>query len=125
MAEVRASTPNWFGSRPDRILVGEVRDGAAYDLLQAFNTGHAGSISTLHASSATHALNRLARLALQADTGLPFASIQSEIGDAIHYVAHIERRGSRREVPELMRVTGFSPDTGNWQVIPLSGAPCK
>jgi pilus assembly protein CpaF len=55
--------------RPDRILVGEVRDGAAYDLLQALNTGHAGSISTLHASSAEHALNRLARLALQADTG--------------------------------------------------------
>jgi pilus assembly protein CpaF len=107
--------------RPDRIVVGEVRDGAAYDLLQALNTGHAGSISTLHASSATHALNRLARLALQADTGLPFASIQSEIGDAIQYVAHIERRGSRREVTELIRVTGFHVDRGIWQLKPISG----
>jgi pilus assembly protein CpaF len=108
--------------RPDRIIVGEVRDGAAYDLLQALNTGHAGSVSTLHASSAGHALNRLARLALQADTGLPFASIQSEIGDAIHYVAYIERRGSRRELAELIRVTGFHSDNGTWQLIPLSGA---
>ncbi|MGI9070865.1 MAG: CpaF family protein [Bryobacteraceae bacterium] len=108
--------------RPDRIIVGEVRDGAAYDLLQALNTGHAGSISTLHASSALHALNRLARLALQADTGLPFSSIQSEIGDAIQYVVHIERRGARRELTELIRVTGFHPDTGRWQFVPLGGA---
>jgi pilus assembly protein CpaF len=108
--------------RPDRILVGEVRDGAAYDLLQALNTGHAGSISTLHASSAGHALNRLARLALQADTGLPFNSIQSEIGDAIQYVAHVERRGFRREVTELIRVTGFHSDNGTWQLKPICGA---
>lgn len=112
--------------RPDRIIVGEVRDGAAYDLLQALNTGHAGSISTLHASSATNALNRLARLALQADTGLPFGSIQSEIGDAIHYVAHIERRGSRREVTELIRVTGFHSDSETWQFVSVSGdTTCK
>jgi pilus assembly protein CpaF len=112
--------------RPDRIIVGEVRDGAAYDLLQALNTGHAGSISTLHASSATHALNRLARLALQADTGLPFASIQSEIGDAIHYVAHMERRGSRRQITELIRISGFHSESGSWQLTPISEAPiCK
>ena len=112
--------------RPDRIIVGEVRDGAAYDLLQALNTGHAGSISTLHASSAAHALNRLARLALQADTGLPFASIQSEIGDAIQYVAHMERRGSRRQIIELIRITGFHAESGSWQCIPVSVAPvCK
>ena len=112
--------------RPDRIVVGEVRDGAAYDLLQALNTGHAGSISTLHASSAAHALNRLARLALQADTGLPFASIQSEIGDAIQYVAHMERRGSRRQIIELIRITGFHSESGSWQLTPVSGDPiCK
>jgi pilus assembly protein CpaF len=112
--------------RPDRILVGEVRDGAAYDLLQALNTGHAGSISTLHASSATHALNRLMRLALQADTGLPFGSIQSEIGDAIQYVAHMERRGARREVTELIRVTGFHSECGSWQFKSVSGdGVCK
>jgi pilus assembly protein CpaF len=106
--------------RPDRIVVGEVRDGAAYDLLQALNTGHAGSISTLHANSAAHALNRLARLALQADTGLPFDSIQSEIGDAIHYVAHIERRGSGRRITEFIRVAGFQSNSSDWQFVPVS-----
>ena len=106
--------------RPDRIVVGEVRDGAAYDLLQALNTGHAGSISTLHASSAAHALNRLARLALQADTGLPFSSIQNEIADAIHYVAHIERSGSRRELIELLRTGGFHSGEGNSQIVSFS-----
>jgi pilus assembly protein CpaF len=79
-------------------------------LLQALNTGHVGSLSTLHASSAVHALNRLARLALQADTGLPFGSIQSEIADAIQHVAHVERGGSGRRVTELIRVTGFGSD---------------
>ena len=107
--------------RSDFVRFGEVRDGAAYDLLQALNTGHAGSISTLHASSATHALNRLARLALQADTGLPFASIQSEIGDAIQYVAHMERRGPRRQIIELIRITGFHSESGSWQLVPISG----
>lgn len=106
--------------RPDRIIVGEVRDGAAYDLLQALNTGHAGSLSTLHASSAVHGLNRLARLALQADTGLPFGCLQSEIADAIQHVAHIERRGSRRELTELIRVTGFCSEGGTWHVAPAS-----
>jgi pilus assembly protein CpaF len=109
--------------RPDRIIVGEVRDGAAYDLLQTLNTGHAGSLSTLHANSAIHALNRLARLALQADTGLPFGSIQSEIADAIQHVAYIERRGSRRELTELIRITGFCLDSGAWQVVRSPSAP--
>lgn len=108
--------------RPDRIIVGEVRDGAAYDLLQALNTGHAGSISTLHGSSTAHGLNRLARLALQANTGLPFASIQSEIGDAIQYVVHIERRGVQRQITEVIRVRGFHAESGTWQFTPISGA---
>jgi pilus assembly protein CpaF len=99
--------------RPDRLVVGEVRDGAAYDLLQALNTGQLGSLSTVHASSAQNSLNRLARLALQADVGLPFAAIQSEIGDEIHFVVHVERDGGRRRVTELLQVNGFSD--GNWQ----------
>ena len=93
--------------RPDRLIVGEVRDGAAYDLLQTLNTGQRGAISTLHASSAKNTLNRLAWLALQADVGLPFAAIQSAIGDEIHYVAHVERVGGSRRVTELLRVVGF------------------
>jgi pilus assembly protein CpaF len=100
--------------RPDRLIVGEVRDGAAYDLLQALNTGQLGSLSTLHASSAQNALNRLARLALQADVALPFAAIQNEIGDVIHYVVHVARQGGLRRVVELLQVDGFLD--GRWQI---------
>jgi pilus assembly protein CpaF len=99
--------------RPDRLIVGEVRDGAAYDLLQALNTGQLGSLSTLHASSARNALSRLARLALQAEVGLPFVAVQSEIGDAIHYVVHVARDGGRRRVIELIRISGFVD--GQWR----------
>jgi pilus assembly protein CpaF len=99
--------------RPDRLIVGEVRDGAAYDLLQALNTGQLGSLSTLHASSAQNALSRLARLALQAEVGLPFVAVQSEIGDAIQYVVHVAREGGRRRVIELIRVNGCVD--GQWQ----------
>jgi pilus assembly protein CpaF len=99
--------------RPDRLIVGEVRDGAAYDLLQALNTGQLGSLSTLHASSAQNALSRLTRLALQAEVGLPFAAVQSEIGDAIHYVVHVAREGGRRRVTELIRINGFVD--GHWR----------
>jgi pilus assembly protein CpaF len=99
--------------RPDRLIVGEVRDGAAYDLLQALNTGQLGSLSTLHASSALNALNRLARLALQANVGLPFDAIQSEVGDEIHYVAHVEREAGQRRITELLQVDGFAD--GQWR----------
>jgi pilus assembly protein CpaF len=100
--------------RPDRLIVGEVRDGAAYDLLQALNTGQLGSLSTVHASSAQNALNRLARLALQANVGLPFQALQNEIGDEIHYVVHIEREGGRRRVSQLLQLQGFV--NGYWRI---------
>src|SRR5262249_2053854 len=66
--------------RPDRIIVGEVRGGEAYDLLQALNTGHAGTLSTIHANSAPQALNRLASCVLQAGIELPYDAIRHQIG---------------------------------------------
>jgi pilus assembly protein CpaF len=96
--------------RPDRLIIGEVRGGEAFDLLDALNTGHAGSISTLHANSAVQALSRLASLALRADVDLPYRAIQSEIGDLINFVVHIERRDARRFVSEVLRVAGYNPD---------------
>ena len=82
--------------RPDRLIIGEVRGGEAFDLLDALNTGHAGSISTVHANSALQALSRLATLTLRADVDLPYRAIQGEIGDLIDLVIHIERRDGRR-----------------------------
>ena len=95
--------------RPDRILVGEVRGAEAFDLLQALNTGHLGSLSTLHANSAEQALTRFAHCVLTANVGLPHASIREAIALAIHLVAHIAREGGRRRVTQLVAVRGYSP----------------
>ena len=79
--------------RPDRILLGEVRGPEAFDLLQALNTGHLGSLSTIHANSAEQALTRLAHCVLTANVGLPHRSTREAIALAIHLVVHISRNG--------------------------------
>lgn len=96
--------------RPDRLLLGEVRGGEAYDLLQALNTGHAGSLSTIHASSAHQALARLASCVLQSGVELPYAAIRHQIADHLRWVVHLERRAGVRQVREVTRVDGYQPE---------------
>jgi pilus assembly protein CpaF len=93
--------------RPDRILVGEVRGAEAFDLLQALNTGHHGSLSTIHANSAEQALTRLAHCVLTANVGLPHASIREAIALAIHVVVHVARVDGQRRVTEMVMVKGY------------------
>jgi pilus assembly protein CpaF len=95
--------------RPDRIIMGEIRDECGYDLLQAMNTGHGGTLSTLHADSALDALDRLADMALSARTNLDQGFVRSQTGKAVDFVLHCERdaRG-RRRVRELITVSGYS-----------------
>lgn len=93
--------------RPDRILVGEVRGAEAFDLLQALNTGHMGSLSTIHANSAEQALTRLAHCVLMANVGLPHASIREAIALAIHMVVHLERVDNERRVTQVAHVRGY------------------
>ena len=93
--------------RPDRILVGEVRGPEAFDLLQALNTGHMGSLSTIHANSAEQALTRLAHCVLTANVGLPHRSVREAIALAIHLIVHIARVESRRVVSEVARIRGY------------------
>ena len=95
--------------RPDRIIMGEIRDECGYDLLQAMNTGHGGTLSTLHADSAIDALDRLADMALSARTNLDQTFVRSQTGKAVDFVLHCERdpRG-RRRVRELITVSGYS-----------------
>jgi len=93
--------------RPDRIIVGEVRGAEAFDLLQALNTGHLGSLSTIHANSADQALTRLAHCVLTANVGLPHRSIREAIALAIHLVVHIARVSGGRCVTEVVSVRGF------------------
>jgi pilus assembly protein CpaF len=93
--------------RPDRILVGEVRGAEAFDLLQALNTGHLGSLTTIHANSAEQALTRLAHCVLTANVGLPHRSIREAIALAIHLVVHIARVHGRRRVAEVVGVKEY------------------
>jgi pilus assembly protein CpaF len=95
--------------RPDRILVGEVRGGEAFDLLQALNTGHLGSLTTIHANSAEQAFTRLAHCVLTANVGLPHRSIREAIALAIHLVVHVARVGNQRRVTEVATVRGYDP----------------
>ena len=95
--------------RPDRIIMGEIRDECGYDLLQAMNTGHGGTLSTIHAKSAWDALNRLSDLALSARPNLNHSFIRSETAEAIDFVLYCERdHDGRRRVRELITVNGYS-----------------
>ena len=95
--------------RPDRIIMGEIRDECGYDLLQAMNTGHGGTLSTLHADSALDALDRLADMALSARTNLDQAFVRSQTGKAVDFVLHCERdTKGRRRVRELITVARYN-----------------
>jgi pilus assembly protein CpaF len=102
--------------RPDRILVGEVRGAEAFDLLQALNTGHLGSLSTIHANSADQALTRLAHCVLTANVGLPHRSVREAIALAIHLVVHIARVNGRRRVTEITAIRGYDVGTDRFQL---------
>jgi pilus assembly protein CpaF len=93
--------------RPDRIILGEVRGGEAFDLLQALNTGHSGTLSTIHANSAEQSVTRFISCVLQSGIELPYRAIRSNIGDAVQLLLHIERRSGRRYVAQLLRLIGY------------------
>jgi pilus assembly protein CpaF len=101
---------------PHRIIVGEVRGSEAFDLLDAMNTGHTGSISTLHANSAEHALSRLASLAIRADSGIPHHALQCEVGDLMDYSVHVRLVDTRRFVAEVVEVHGFNSVSNRYDV---------
>lgn len=92
--------------RPNRIVIGEVREPeSAYELLQAMNTGHSGTLSTIHADSAEDALHRLSDLALAAHANLSGQFVRAQVAHTIHYVVHIERAGDgHRRVTECGQV---------------------
>ena len=98
--------------RPDRIIFGEIRDECANDLLQAMNTGHGGTLTTLHAKSAWDALSRLSNLALSARPNINHSFIRSETAEAIDFVLYCERSpAGKRRIREFIRVTGYDSTT--------------
>ena len=96
--------------RPDRILLGEVRGGEAFELLQLLNTGHSGTLSTIHANSAKQGLARFTSCVLQSGIELPYRAIKTNIGDSLNVVIHVERRPGRRFVSEVLEINGYNPD---------------
>ncbi len=94
--------------RPDRIIVGEVRGGEAFDLLQALNTGHSGTLSTIHANSAEQALARFSSCVVQSGVELPYQAVRYQIADAIDLVLHLGRSQGTRVVRQLLRITGYA-----------------
>ncbi len=107
---IRQLVRNALRMRPDRIVVGEVRGGEALDMLQALNTGHDGSLTTVHANSPADALRRVETLALMAGVGLPHTAVREQVTSAVDVVVHQARRGdgSRavESVTEVVRAAG-------------------
>jgi pilus assembly protein CpaF len=101
--------------RPDRIVIGEVRGGECFDLLQAMNTGHGGMLSTVHANSALETLSRLESLALLADVGLPLRALRAQVASAIHLVVCTARmRDGSRRVTAISEVLALD-DRGDYR----------
>ena len=104
--------------RPDRIIVGEVRGPEALDMLKAWNTGHPGGITTIHANSAISALHRIEQLCQEAVVSVP----RPQIADAIDLIVFIAGRGLARRVETIARVVGLDPD-GGYAVIDITPNP--
>ena len=105
--------------RPDHIVVGEVRGGEAADLLQALNTGHGGSLTTIHANNAESALSRLATCAMQGETDLPWEVTCRGVVDGISMVIHMTRREGKRYVEEALHVGDYDAAKRRWHYRPV------
>jgi pilus assembly protein CpaF len=107
---IRDLVRNALRMRPDRILVGEVRGAEALDMLQAMNTGHDGSLSTIHANSPRDALSRIETMVLMAGYDLPVRAIRQQVASALELIVHLERMsdGTRRvtAISEVLRMEG-------------------
>jgi pilus assembly protein CpaF len=96
--------------RPDRIILGEVRGMEARTLLDSLNTGHSGSLATIHANSAEKALHRFAALVMRNHAQTTFADTEAEIAEAVDFVVHVERQPGRRVIREVLAIRGFDRD---------------
>lgn len=105
--------------RPDRIILGEIRGGEAFDLLQLLNTGHSGTLSTVHASSASQGIARFTSCVLQSGIDLPYRAIKTNIGDSLDIVVQLERRPGQRFVSEVLEIKRYDPDADRYEFLPV------
>jgi len=102
--------------RPDRIILGEIRGGEAFDLLQLLNTGHSGTLSTVHASSAAQSLSRFTSCVLQSGVELPYRAIKNNIADSLNILIQLERRPGKRFVSEVLEIRGYNPNADQYDL---------
>ena len=108
LVTIRDLVRNSLRMRPDRIIVGEVRGAEAFDMLQAMNTGHEGSLTTLHANSPLDAMNRLETMVLMGEMNIPIRAIRDYIASAIDIIVHIDRlTDGRRKITSINEVVGL------------------
>src|SRR5512140_242017 len=108
---IRALVVNALRMRPDRIIVGEIRDEAALDMLQAMNTGHDGSMTTLHSNGPRDTLSRLETMTLMAGMDLPSRAIREQVSSAIDLIVHQERmRDGSRKIVNITEISGMEGD---------------
>ena len=102
--------------RPDRIILGEVRGIEARTLLDSLNTGHAGSLATIHANSAEKALHRFANLVMRNHAQSTFIDTEAEIAEAVDFIVHVERLPGRRVIREVLALRGYDRDAKRFQI---------
>jgi pilus assembly protein CpaF len=95
--------------RPDRVILGEIRGGEAFDLLQLLNTGHSGTLSTAHANSVGQGISRFTTCVLQSGVEMPYAAIKANIADSLNVIVQIERRPGKRFVSEVLEIQLYDP----------------
>lgn len=105
--------------RPDRIILGEVRGIEARTLLDSLNTGHAGSLATIHANSAEKALHRFANLVMRNHAQSTFIDTEAEIAEAVDFIVHVERLPGRRVIREVLALRGYDRDAKRFQIEPV------
>jgi pilus assembly protein CpaF len=102
--------------RPDRIILGEIRGGEAFDLLQVLNTGHSGTLSTVHANSAAQGISRFTTCVLQSGIEIPYRAIKTNIADSLDIIVQIARRPGIRFVSEVLEIQAYDPETDRYDL---------
>ena len=103
--------------RPDRIILGEIRGGEAFDLLQLLNSGHAGTLSTVHASSAQQAISRFTSCVLQSGVELPYRAIKNNISESLNVIVQLERQPGRRYISQVLDIQAYNADRDQYELV--------
>ena len=101
--------------RPDRIILGEIRSGEAFDLLQLLNSGHSGTLSTVHANSASQGISRFTTCVLQSGVEMPYRAIKTNIAESLNIIVQIDRRPGTRIISEVLQISGYAAERDTYQ----------